>query len=74
MLLDKICPENSFHRLKQANFSIFCVVAKNNTEKRSFSSKLAIRHFRKKKRTFLAFFEQNRQNPKFCLNIFTFLY
>ena len=61
MLLDKICPENSFHRLKQANFSIFCVVEKNNTENSSFSSKLAICHFRAKNAIFCAF---RAESPK----------
>lgn len=55
MLLDKICPENSFHRLKQAIFPIFCVVEKNNTENSSFSSKLAICHFCAKNAIFCAF-------------------
>ena len=74
MLLDKICPENTFHHPKQANFPIFCVVAKNNTAKPFLFRQISNPPFLHKKRNFFAIFEQNRQNPKFCLNIFTFLY
>lgn len=55
MLLDKICPENTFHRPKQAKFPIFCVVAKNNTAKPFLFRQISNPPFLRKKRNFLRF-------------------